>query len=430
MTATREVSAAPGRTVERHAVVVVGGGQAGLSVSWCLTQAGVDHVVLERDTVGHAWRDERWDTFCLVTPNRQCRLPGWEYAGPDPDGFMLRDEVVAFVRGYRDSFPAPVRERVAVTALARDPDGGFGLATTDGPLVADQVVLAVGGYHRPVLPAVADGLPADLVQVHSSAYRNPDQLPAGAVLVVGSGQSGAQITEDLHRAGREVHLCVGSAPRVARRYRGRDVMTWLSESGRYDVPVSRVSDGGRSREKTNHYVTGRDGGHDIDLRAFARDGVQLHGRLRDGTGGVLRFAEDLADNLDAADAVNDSILDGVDAWVDRSGAEAPAQPRYTPVWRPGPAESADVDLRAAGITSVVWASGWRADFSWVDVPVLDAAGYPEHDRGVTPEPGLYVVGLPWLHTWGSGRFLGVGRDAEHVAAAVCERAGARVAATG
>lgn len=406
---------------EHHRVVVVGGGQAGLSMSWCLSRDGIDHTVLERDSVGHEWADARWDTFCLVTPNWQCRLPGWSYDGPDPDGFMLRTEVVEFLRSYRASFDPPVREGVGVTDLTRRPDGSFALATTAGEMTAEHVVLATGGYHRPLVPPWAQRLPASVTQVHSARYRGPDQLPEGAVLVVGSGQSGAQITEDLHLAGRDVHLCVGSAPRVSRRYRGRDVMTWLAQMGQYDIAVADIPDGGRARFKTNHYVTGRGGGHDLDLRAFARDGIGLHGRLLGLDGTTLRIGDDLAAKLDAADAVNESILDGVDRWIAAEGIDAPPQGRYAPVWQPGPANAADLDLLDAGITSVVWAIGYRTDYSWVRLPAFDGSGSPVHDRGMTPVAGLYVLGLPWLHTWGSGRFLGVARDAEHLAAVVSGR---------
>jgi len=398
-------------------VAVVGGGQAGLSISWHLVQRGVEHVVLERETVAHEWVDARWDTFCLVTPNWQCQLPGWPYAGDDPDGFMLRDEVVDYVRSYAASFGPPVHEGVAVVRLSPAGDGGYTLATSAGELHADQVVLAVGGYHLPVVPPYASALPDRVVQLHSQQYRNPGQLPAGDVLVVGTGQSGAQIAEDLHLAGRRVHLAVGSAPRIARRYRGRDVVAWLHDLGHYDVPVEQHRDGEAARVGTNHYVTGRDGGRDIDLRTFATQGMQLYGTLAGLRDGVLRFEPNLTAHLDRADAVDDAAKDVIDRHIAAAGIQAPTEPRYVPVWAPEVDPTAlDVDR----VSSVVWAIGFRADWSWVRVPVFDGAGYPTHVRGVTAAPGLFVLGLPWLHTWGSGRFSGIARDAEFVADRISE----------
>jgi putative flavoprotein involved in K+ transport len=398
-------------------IAVVGGGQAGLAMSWCLRRRGVAHVVLERDTIAHEWSDARWDSFCLVTPNWQCQLPGRPYRGDDPDGFMVRDEIVAYVRGYAASFDPPVLEHTPVEQLSCGPDG-FVLATPAGTLTADHVVLATGGYHRPVVPGWAGQLPERIAQVHSARYRNSRQLPPGDVLVVGTGQSGAQIAEDLHLAGRTVHLAVGRAPRIARSYRGRDMVAWLHDMGHYDMPVEQHRNGEAARLGTNHYVTGRDGGRDIDLRAFARDGMRLYGRLTglrsgDSGGGVLAFADDLAANLDAADRVSENAKDLVDSYIAAAGLDAPAEPRYEPVWAPGPDHPTTLDVDR--LAAVVWCTGFRSDWSWVRVPAFDGRGYPAHSRGVTTVPGLSVLGLPWLHTWGSGRFSGIARDAEHLA---------------
>ena len=404
----------------RHEVVVVGGGQAGLSVSWWLTRHGMEHVVLERSRVASSWRSERWDSFCLVTPNWQCRLPEWPYAGPDPDGFMGRDEIVAYVEGFAASFGAPVREGVEVTSV-RAAAAGFDLTTTAGELSAGSVVLAVGGYHRPAVPRLAAAFDANVAQLHSAQYRSPAGLPAGEVLVVGSGQSGAQIAEDLHRAGRRVHLAVGNAPRCARVHRGRDVVAWLEDMGHYDVPIDEHPEGLAARREANHYVTGRDGGRDIDLRAFALEGMVLHGRLTAVERGEARFAGDLAANLDAADATYNRINATIDAWIERTGAAAPPPaPPYEPVWRPP--RTGPTSLPLADVSAVVWCTGFRTDWSWVEVPAFDGTGYPVHHRGVTTVPGLYVIGLPWLHTWGSGRFAGIARDAEHLAAHIAARA--------
>lgn len=399
----------------RIPVVIVGGGQAGLSVSWYLERDGIDHVVLERDTLMHSWADARWDSFCLVTPNFQCRLPGWSYGGADPDGFMVRGEILEFLAGFVDSFDPPVREHVAVTSVRPRENGpGFDVQTSDGDYHADHVVVATGGYHTPRVPRVGERLPAEVVQVHSSAYRNPEQLPPGPVLVVGTGQSGGQIAEDLHLAGREVHLAVGRAPRFARSYRGRDVIAWLEDTGHYDKPVTDKPAEERTQDKTNHYVTGRDGGRDIDLRLFARQGMSLHGRLLDIADGSVRFADDLGRNLDGADAVYNGINELIDGYVAAEGIETADGPsRYEPVWAPD--DDAGSEVAAADLAAVVWATGFTRDYRWLHAPVFDGAGHPQHVRGVTPVDGLFFVGLPWQHTWGSGRFAGLDRDAAFVA---------------
>jgi putative flavoprotein involved in K+ transport len=400
--------------VARHCVAVIGGGQAGLSVSWHLTQSSIDHVVFEKERAAHAWRGERWDSFCLVTPNWQCQLPGFPYPGSDPHGFMLRDEIVAYMDAFVASFDPPLREGVAVRHLRSDDQHGFMLETADGLHFAQQVVVATGGYQVPVIPRCAERLPSDVVQIHSSLYRNPDALPAGAVLVVGSGQSGCQIAEDLHLAGRKVYLCVGDAPRVSRRYRGKDVVEWLHQMGYYDLPVHEHPLREGVRDKTNHYVTGRNGGRDIDLRQRALEGMELYGRLLDVVGDRLVCATDLKSCLDQADQVAESIKTSIDGFIAEKALPAPDEDRYRPVWVP-PHERAELDYRAAGITSIVWCIGFRSDYSWIDLPLFNGRGQPSHVRGVTAVPGAYFVGLPWLYTWGSGRFSGVARDAEYLA---------------
>jgi putative flavoprotein involved in K+ transport len=404
----------------RHSVAVIGGGQAGLSISWYLTQSGIDHLVFEKERAAHAWRAERWDTFCLVTPNWQCQLPGFPYRGPAPHGFMLRDEIVAYMDAFVASFAPPLREGVAVRHLRSDAAHGFMLEATDGIHFAEQVVVAAGGYQIPVIPRCAERLSPDIVQIHSNQYRNPHQLPAGAVLVVGSGQSGCQIAEDLHLAGRKVHLCVGDAPRVARRYRGKDVVEWLHLMGYYDLPVHEHPLREGVRDKTNHYVTGRDGGRDIDLRQHALAGMELYGRLLDVTGDRLKLAEDLAHCLDQADQVSESIKTSIDGFIAKNAIAAPQEARYCPVWVP-PCERPELDYRAAGITSIVWCIGFRTDYSWIDLPLFNGRGQPSHVRGVTPVSGVYFLGLPWLYTWGSGRFSGVARDAENLAEHIMAR---------
>lgn len=407
----------------RYPVAIIGAGQAGLSLSWHLRQAAVDHVVLDRAAPGHAWREERWDSFCLVTPNWQCQLPGYPYAGDDPYGFMLRDEIVAYLEGFVRSFDPPIRSGIDVTRLSRTEAGGYELDTSAGRLSADQVVVATGGYHDPIIPSGAAAIDPAIRQIHSSAYRSPAQLPPGAVLVVGSGQSGAQIAEDLHLAGRHVHLCVGAAPRVSRFYRGKDIVEWLHLMGYYDIPVDRHPLREGVRDKTNHYVTGRDGGRDIDLRRFAAEGMSLHGALADIHAGSVRFSNDLATHLDEADAVNASIKRSIDAHIEKHAIDAATEPPYAPLWQPDHEAPLQLDLVGAGIGSVVWCIGFRPNYRWIDVPVFDGAGRPIHARGVTEQPGFYMLGLPWLHTWGSGRFSGIARDAGFLAERIVERAG-------
>jgi putative flavoprotein involved in K+ transport len=408
--------------VKHYPVIIVGGGQAGLSLSFFLKERGVEHVVFERDRAASAWRSSRWDSFCLVTPNWQCMLPGFPYRGDDPHGFMQKDEIVRYLEDYVAFFEPPLREGVEVRRVAHAEDKrAFEVATSQGDFRADNVVVAIGGYHTVSLTRMAGQLPRGIVQLHSSAYKNPQSLPAGDVLVVGTGQSGCQIAEDLHLAGRRVHLCVGSAPRVARRYRGKDVVEWLDELGYYDLPVHEHPLGEAIRRRPNHYVTGRDGGHDIDLRQFAREGMQLYGRLRDIIGGVCSFGADLKENLDNADRVADNIKTTIDAHIDKNGIEAPHEARYVPVWEPE-RDVRELDCSAAGIGAVIWSTGYAADFRWVELPAFDGRGYPAHQRGVTSVPGLYFLGLPWLYTWGSGRFSGVARDAAFIADHM-ERAG-------
>jgi putative flavoprotein involved in K+ transport len=398
-------------------VAIVGAGQAGMSVSWFLKQEGVEHVLLEASTAAHEWTDRRWDNFTLVTPNWHCRLPGYAYEGDDPDGFMDREQVAAWLAGYAASFDPPVQEHTAVTALTEREGGGFVL-TLRGPdgeevLEAEHVVLATGGYHLPIVPPFAAAIDPSITQVHSADYRNAEQLPPGDVLVVGSGQSGAQIAEDLHLEGRAVHLALGDAPRVARSYRGRDCMTWLADMGLYDTPVQQYPGGRAAREKTNHYVTGRDGGRDIDLRQFAVEGMRLYGLMSGAEGTRLSFEPTVAKALDSADGVYNSICRDIDAYIEREGIDAPPGGQYAPVWSPDH-EPRMLDLAEAGITSIVWGIGYRPDYRWVKVGVFDGAAAPTHTRGVTSVPGLYFLGLPWMHTWGSGRFAGIARDAEHV----------------
>lgn len=394
-------------------VVIVGAGQAGMSASYYLCQAGVAHVVLERHTRFHAWKAQRWDSFCLVTPNWQCRLPGSPYQGDDPEGFMLKDEIVDYVEAFAASFDAPLHEGVTVTRVERDADGVFEVDTDNGLWSADHVIVASGGYDRPITPAFAAGLDPSIAQLHTRDYRRPADIPEGRCLVVGTGQSGVQLMEDLRIAGRDVALAVGPAPRSPRLYRGRDATDWLHEMGYYKRTIAEQPDPKATEAKTNHYMSGRDGGHEIDLRRFARDGLPLYGSVTGMDGTRIRFASDLEKNLDDADASYVGIRDMIDSYIARNGIDAPTEPPFEKVWRPAQ-EVTEIDAAQEGITSVLWCIGFRPDYGWLKVPCLDATGRPVHTRGVCDTPGVYFLGLGWLHTWGSGRFLSVGEDAQHV----------------
>lgn len=404
-------------------VVVVGAGQAGLATSFHLKQQGVEHLVLEREEVANAWRDQRWDSFCLVTPNWTVQLPGFAYDGPDPDGFMPREEIVAYFDRYVESFTPPVQTGVTVDSLEAAPDV-LRLSAGDRNFRARSVVVATGSFQRPKFPAAAAGVSNGIHQLHSMAYKNPGQLPAGAVLVVGSGQSGAQIAEELHQSGREVSLSVGSCGRVPRRYRGKDTVWWGVQGGAFARTVDSLK---TPAEKfaCHPHVSGKNGGHDINLRELARNGVRLLGRLRAAQAGTIRLAPDLSDNLHKADEFAESILKQLDDGVGKLGLPLPPDTNPRGIGAAVPDETDPIlalSLERAGITSIVWATGWQSDFSWIRLPVFDQAGQPVQRRGITSQPGVYFVGLEWLHTPKSGLLLGVGDDAAYIASAIATRA--------
>lgn len=400
--------------------LVVGGGQAGLTSSFHLARRGVDHVVLEAGQVGESWRSRRWDSFTLVTPNWMTALPdlpaGVGGTG-DPDGFLPRAEVVEMLTSWAAAIAAPVHEGVAVTSVMRDPSGtGYVVETSDGPWGARRVIAATGTNRAPRRPAFAADLPASIAQLDVAAYRNPEALPPGAVLVVGSGQSGCQIVEDLQIAGRDVYLGVGSAGRFIRRYRGRDAFRWLVAAGFFDLTEAQWADP-RGRRSPNPHLTGARGGHTINLHRFARDGVHLVGRIGGAAGGRLRIADDLQARLAGADAIAARFRQAIDEQIERAGLAAP-----------GPEDSDDypgddgfrvplldeLDLGTAGITSVIWACGFAPDFSYLRLPVLADDGWPIHDGGLTSEPGLGFVGLRFQTSARSDLLFGVAADAGRV----------------
>jgi putative flavoprotein involved in K+ transport len=403
--------------------VVIGAGQAGLSTSHYLTRQGIEHVVLEQDRVGESWRSERWDSFTLVTPNWTVQLPGFPYQGPDPDSFMGRDEVVAYLDRYAESFAAPVRTAVRVTGV-EESIGGFLVRAGDLTIKARTVVVATGSYRRPKFPKSATQLPGHLIQLHSSQYKNPAQLPHGAVLVVGTGQSGAQIAEELHEAGRHVFVSVSGCPRVPRRYRGKDVVWWGKMGGLYERTVDTL-ESPAEKSACHPISSGRNGGHDIYLRQLGEEGVRLMGRIEGVDEGTVEVAADLAENLRKADEFAEKVLTQLDQAVAKMAMSLPEDQNPRGIGQRTADEEKPIrrlDLAASGITSVIWATGYTPDFSFVRLPVLDSSSQPVQRRGVTSVSGLFFVGLEWLHKPKSGLLLGVGEDAEYIASVIAARA--------
>ena len=413
--ADRVVRSAP---VSEHVeTVVIGAGQAGLATSACLRRRGLPHVVLERGSVANTWRTQRWDGFFLNTPSWAHSLPDYPYTGPEPDGFMSLAETIDFLERYAAAIDAPVRQEVEVTGVRRA-DGALTVQTTRGDLTADNVVVASGAYQRPLASPHAGRLPADVLQLHTSDYRRPDDLPAGAVLVVGSGQSGCQIADELTDAGRTVYLSVGRCPWLPRRYRGREIVHWLLETGIADDTVDALPSPA-ARLACNPPISGNDGGHDCNPRWLARRGVRLLGRLEGVDDGRVTLAPGLRETLAAGDAFVAEIARVIDEHVASAGRDVgPPEPEEP---SPEPDEVAELDLRDAGISTVMWANGFRPDHSWIEGLDIDEQGWPVTDRGVTAIPGLYFVGVHWLHKRKSALLLGVGEDAEHVVQCLAAR---------
>lgn len=408
-------------TTEFIETLIVGGGQSGLAMSHMLSKRGRPHLVLERHRIAERWRSERWDSLRHLGPQWSTRLPDFPLPHDDPDGFATARQTVSFLEAYADLIAAPVRTGVEVTALRRGTGHGFTAETPSGVFEADNVVVATGPFQRPVVP---DLLPegSGIFQVHASGYRNPEQLPPGAVLVVGGGTSGAQIAEELRRGGRQVFLSIGRHNRSPRRYRGKDYMWWLAELGLEDV----ITEGRALPPPHGSTITGAYGGYTIDFRRFAADGMVLLGRAGTMTDGVMSFDADLPQRLSEGDTRYTSFLDLVDAHVARAGLDLPDDPDAR-IMMPDTPELANpprfLDFREKNINAVVWATGYRLDFSWIDGPVFDADGAPIHRSGITGMPGLYFLGLRNLHSRKSSFLHGVGDDAARLADHIVARAG-------
>jgi putative flavoprotein involved in K+ transport len=399
--------------MEEFDAIVVGGGQAGLAASRELAKVGVEHVVLERGRTGQTWRD-RWDSFCLVSPNWTVQLPDHPYDGDDPDGYMSRDEIVAYLERYRDALGLPVRDGVGAVSVEAGP-AGFRLETTDGALRTRALVLATGAYQRPYRPPAAEGLPSNLLQIDVNDYRNPGALPPGRVLIVGSGQSGCQIAEELHDAGREVVLACGRAAWVPRRLGGRDIFHWLVDTGFMAAPVESLPTP-EARLAANPIATGHGGGHDLDLRVLRAKGVVLAGHLVGAADGKARFAPDLGESVTGGDERYRQLMDLVVTTATELGIPQPE------IREPEPFDPASRErLSLNGFGAVIFAGGFRPMYrAWLPWPeAFDELGFPIHRDGAsTVVDGLYFVGVHFLRVRKSSLFLGVGDDAAIIAQAI------------
>jgi cation diffusion facilitator CzcD-associated flavoprotein CzcO len=403
---------------QRNDAVIIGGGQAGLATSHELTRAGIDHIVLERGRVGQSWRG-RWDSFCLVTPNWMIRLPGGEYEGDDPDGYLPRDRIVEHFERYAEGFGAPVREAVEVTSLEMERADGFLLRTSNGDVRAGSVVVATGAYQRPHRPPAASTLPADLLTIDAEGYRNPEALPDGPVLVVGSGQTGCQIAEELREAGREVFLSCGRAPWAPRRVGGRDIAWWALETGFLDQPVETLPDPA-GRLFANIQASGKGGGHDLHVRTLRDIGVTLLGHFLGADGHLARFAPDLGASVAWGDERNRELMHMIRKTAAERALPIPEIPDPEPF---DPRAPEELDL--SGFGAVVFSGGFRPDYGrWVHVPAaFDDLGFPVHVDGQSSvAPGLFFVGVHFLRTRKSSLLCGVGQDAALVAEKLAARA--------
>lgn len=399
--------------------LVVGGGQAGLAMSEHLSKCGVSHLILERHRIAERWRSERWDSLVANGPAWHDRFPGMEFPITGPDGFPSKEEVADYFVAYAKLIDAPIRCGVEVKLVTRNPGRpGFRVETSTGIFEANNIVAATGPFQVPIIPAA---VPADtgIKQIHSSAYRNPGQLPAGAILVVGAGSSGVQIADELARAGRQVYLSVGPHDRPPRAYRGRDFCWWLGVLGKWDLDTR-----GPGMEHVTIAVSGAHGGYTIDFRRLAALGITLVGRTETCKQGVMTFAGDLAKNIAHGDANYLSVLDEADAFIADNGLDLPEEPEARkigadPECLTNPLR--ELDLKKAGITTIIWATGFAADYSWLKVNAFDEKGRPKHTRGVSSEPGIYFLGLPWQSRRGSSFIWGVWHDAQYLADRIATR---------
>ena len=397
--------------------VIIGGGQAGLAMSRCLTEYQIDHVILERGRVGERWRSERWDSLRLLTPNWQSRLPHFHYNGKHPDDFMTTPEFIRHLEHYAESFEAPVQTGTTVQIVERFNNRRFRIATDNGDWLANNVVVSTGFCDTPRIPAFSAAMPTDVVQLVPSEYRNSSQVPQGGALVVGASATGLQIADELTQAGHNVTLAVGTHIRVPRRYRGKDILFWMDEMGAFNAPA----DPAEERKTPPPQLIGTPENRNLDLGGLQKKGVRLTGRAISAQGDRVHFAEDLKAKVEAADSQMIQLLAKIDGFIESSGTPAPAADLdliTTVKVRTAPTV---IDFRTENIKTVVWATGYDRLYPWLKVPVLDDRGEIRHDGGVTPEPGLYVLGIRFQRTKGSNLIDGVGRDAEELSKHLAER---------
>jgi putative flavoprotein involved in K+ transport len=407
---------------EHFDIIVIGAGQAGLSIGYYLSKLGRKYAILEQaSTITPTWRG-RWDSFTLVLPNWTYQIPDHGYDGDDPDGFMDREELVARLEQFSESFNPDIRFNSKVSAIERESNGEHFAVTTNGnTYTADNVVVAAGTFQMPRVPPFSKNLSADITQLHTSQYQNPGLLPEGAVMVVGTGQSGCQIAEELYMSGRKVFLCVGGANRVPRRYRGKDIIYWLNELNFFDQTADSLSSS-RERFNAHPFVTGKDGGRSLNLHQFAKDGVILLGHMKNAQDYKVEFVPDLMENLKKVDQFVAELKQNIDTLILEKNIEAEDAPHQIDLKDGYEAEIIqELDLRAEGINTIIWATGYKFDFGWVDFPIFDQDGYPIQERGITEIPGLYYLGLHFLYKRRSGLLWGVGDDAAHVADAIAAR---------
>jgi len=398
---------------EKIDTLVVGGGQAGIAMSEHLSNCKVPHLVLERHRIAERWRSERWDSLVANGPAWHDRLPGMEFANFDPDAFPSKERVANYLVAYADMINAPIRCGVEVREVRRNVHRpGFRIETSDGVIEANNVVAATGSFQIPVIPNLVPA-DAEITQIHSSAYRNPEQLPEGAVLVVGAGSSGAQIADELLLSGKSVYLSVGPHDLPPRSYRGRDFVWWLGVLGKWDAVTMEPG-----MEHVTIAVSGARGGHTVDFRRLARQGITLVGRTESFNNNVMYFATDLSDNIARGNAYTLSLLDEADAYVVRNGLDFPEEPEVRKV-EPDPAcvtnPVLELNLTEAEISSILWATGFDVDYSWLKVDAFDEEGKPKHERGISAEDGIYFLGLPWQSRRGSSFIWGVWHDAKFLA---------------